>query len=97
MNYCSLRSRRMERFWRSACGGGLRQPCRSAFGARLAQALPPPRVSRRVSCECQGGVSAGCGWMRGAGAVGKPARDESHPCGCPAHKNRSPRRPRSGQ
>ena len=49
--YCSLRSRRKERFWRSTRGGGLRQAGRSAFGARLAQALLPPHVSLRVLCE----------------------------------------------
>ena len=46
--------------------------------ARLAQS--------RVCRALHGGAFAGNRWLRGAGATGKPARDEGHSCGCHAHK-----------
>ena len=53
--------------------------CASHYSsARLAQS--------RVCRALHGEAFAGNRWLRGAGATGKPARDEGHSCGCHAHK-----------
>ena len=53
---------------------------RDAHRAQNLASFRPLRAMRVV--HVQGEASAGNRWLRGAGAAGDPARDESHLCGC---------------